>query len=212
MKFIDLAGERFGRLTVIERSPNDGRRTMWKCRCQCGSTVTVRAENLRSGNTQSCGCYEKEQTVKRLYKHGMSGTRLAGIYNAMLQRCYNINNSGYQMYGGRGISVCEEWLNDPKSFYDWCLLNGYGDGLSIDRIDNNGNYSPENCRWVDFYTQANNTRKNVYIEFKGEVHTIKEWSRITGIKYNTLYSRIVLAGWDISSAFDPKLRVNQYSK
>lgn len=198
MNFIDLTGCKFGLLTVVERAPNDGRRTMWKCQCDCGNIVVVRAENLKSGNTKSCGC----QARRNHFKHGMSNTKLAGILNGMIQRCNNKNHQEYGIYGGRGITVCDDWVCDHKSFYEWAIANGYREGLSIDRIDSNGNYEPSNCRWADTITQANNTRKNVYIEHDGEIHTISEWSQIIGVNYHTLWRRVVKQGRSIGDVVE----------
>lgn len=206
----NLIGEKYGRLTVIEWMPNNGRRTMWKCECECGRTTIVRAENLKSGNTLSCGCYGREQALKKLTKHGMSNTKLSGVLNAMKQRCFNPNNHEYNLYGGRGIKICDSWLKDSSSFYDWALSNGYENGLTIDRVNTNGDYCPENCRWVDFYAQANNTRKNIYINYNGETHTLKEWSRILNINYWTLYNRYVKLGWELEDVFDKHKRINQF--
>lgn len=210
MKFQDLSGKKFDRLLVIERAPNDGRRTMWKCKCDCGNYINVRAENLKSGNTRSCGCIASELHSRRLYKHGFSDTRLAHIFNQMKYRCYNPNCYEYNIYGGRGIKICDEWLNNPATFYQWAVTNGYQEDLSIDRIDTNLGYSPKNCRWVDSYVQANNTRKNIYYDYHGERHTLKEWSRIIGINYSTLYNRVRIKNWGIEEAFNPRKRINQY--
>ena len=210
MKFQDLTGEVFGRLTVLERDKNQGRRTMWKCRCKCGNIVSVRAENLKSGNTKSCGCYSDENRHIAHKKHGMSNTKLFSVFNTMKSRCFNKNCYEYDIYGGRGISICSEWLNDSSSFFRWALDNGYSEGLSIDRIDTNGDYCPENCRWVDSFTQANNTRKNIYITYDGETNTLKEWSRILGINYGTLYNRCVKQKWSLDKAFNKEKHVNQF--
>ena len=123
----------------------------------------------------------------------------------MKQRCYNPNNYEFHLYGGRGIKICDEWLSDNVSFYRWAIENGYIENAtqaenSIDRIDPEGDYSPENCRWVDSYVQANNTRKNIYYEWNGETHTLTEWSRIVGIKSGTLYNRMNKLGWTIGEA------------
>lgn len=201
MRLIDLTGHKYGALTVLRRAENQGRRTMWLCRCECGKEVVVRGENIRSGNTRSCGCLAKDNPKK----HGMSKTRLAYIFRGMKQRCYNPNNHEYWIYGGRGIKICPEWLEDPMNFYQWALESGFDEAgnqrtCSIDRIDFNGDYSPDNCRWADIYTQANNTRKNIYYIFGGEKHTLSEWSRITGIGYGTLYDRINKLGWSVEKA------------
>jgi len=194
LKLIDLTGERYGRLVVLERAPNDGRRTMWRCVCDCGTEVVVRAENLRSGNTKSCGCYKIDHPAR--FKHGYAHTRLAGTLARMKNRCYNPKNYEYANYGGRGITICDEWLNDSTSFYEWAVNNGYDDSLTIDRIDNDLGYSPENCRWANVYEQANNKRNNTRITFNGETHTIAEWGRIVGINANLLYARRSALGWD----------------
>lgn len=203
MKLIDLIGEKYGRLTVIARAENNGRRTMWLCKCDYGKEVVVRGENLRSGNTKSCGCISIEHPNHT--KHGMSRSRLAGVYNAMKSRCYNKNNWEYDKYGGSGITICDEWLNDRTKFFDWAYKNGYDDcakpyDCTIDRIDVRKGYCPENCRFVNMYVQANNTTRNVYYEYNGKSHTLPEWSRITGIKSSVLYSRINKLGWSINNA------------
>ena len=182
---------------------------MWKCRCECGNVIIARAENLHSGNTQSCGCYKSDLHRERMYKHGMSGSRLAHIFSAMKDRCYNKNNYEYDIYGGRGIAICDEWLSDSKSFYEWAINNGYSEELSIDRIDNNKGYSPNNCRWADWYTQANNVRSNIRLTCRGETHTLSEWSRIANIDYHRLYNRYV-NGWSAEEAIFGKKRINQY--
>lgn len=203
MELMDLTGQKFSRLTVIGRAPNHGRRTMWNCKCDCGKEVTVRAENLRSGNSKSCGCLKIDHHPKTA--NGLGKTRLAGILNSMKQRCYNPKYSQYYLYGGRGIRICDEWLNDSNNFYSWAFNHGYKEDsvqaeCSIDRIDVDGNYCPENCRWVDSFAQANNTRRNIFYEFNGERHTLTEWSRIVGIKSGTLYNRINSLGWSIEDA------------
>ena len=176
---------------------------MWNCQCDCGNTVVVRAENLQSGNSKSCGCIVHEGGSA--FRHGFGKTRIANIFNGMKQRCYNPNNYEFHLYGGRGIKICDEWLSDNVSFYRWAIENGYIENAtqaenSIDRIDPEGDYSPENCRWVDSYVQANNTRKNIYYEWNGETHTLTEWSRIVGIKSGTLYNRMNKLGWTIGEA------------
>lgn len=146
------------------------------------------------GRTESCGCLHNELARQRRTKHSLSGTKLYMIWKAMKQRCSNPNNKDYPNYGERGIKVCDEWSRDFQTFYDWSIQNGYIEGLSIDRIDTNGNYEPDNCRWITSKQQANNLRKNINIIFNGTTHTLSEWSDITGINYRTLMQRYV-SGW-----------------
>lgn len=189
----------FGRLTVLDRAENAGRTTRWKCICSCGKETIVRQPDLKSGRTTSCGCRFSEQLAERNSKHGLSGTKLCNIWRSMKDRCYNSNCPAYKNYGGRGIKVCDEWFSDLKAFYDWSIANGYDEGLTIDRIDVNGNYEPSNCRWVDRIVQANNTRSNHFIEYDGRTQTIAEWSKELGIKQHTILRRLSL-GWTIERA------------
>ena len=201
-KFIDLTGQRFGQLIVLGRaenyvSPKGYVSTNWNCQCDCGNTVVVRSCNLMNGKSRSCGC-ERVNHPNRLV-HGGKHTRLYQIWKGMRARCNKPNDKNYLWYGARGISVCPEW-DDFTVFRDWALANGFNDSLSIDRIDYNSGYSPDNCRWADKITQANNTRGNHRLTFNGETHTMAEWSRITGIPYHRLKDRINKLGWDVRRA------------
>lgn len=199
-KFIDLTGDKFGILTVVEIcGKNRHNQYYWKCKCDCGNDVVVLGHNLRNGTTKSCGCVMKSK--HRTF--GRSRTMLYRCWNSMRQRCFCEKTNGYLRYGGRGITVCDEWKNDFQAFYDWAIANGYKDGLSIDRIDVNGNYEPSNCRWITFAEQSNNRRTNHYITYNGETKTISEWAQILGMNYNTLRARI-RCGWDIERAFSKK--------
>lgn len=196
-------GEKFGRLTLVGllTEPRDKRRT-WECLCECGNTTFVRQISLVSGDTKSCGCLKLEllaehnakwnsQTVNEDYHH---------IYNswgAMIKRCYHKHNNVYTLYGARGITVCDEWKDNFLLFLDWSIKNGWQLGLSIDRIDNNGNYRPENCRWATTKTQSNNRRSNRLITIDSETKTLAQWSETSGIKSTTIARRIDV-GWDMT--------------
>lgn len=182
----DLTGKRFGRWSVLRFDHiNERGKPYWLCKCDCGTIKPVSTASLTSGKSRSCGCYGLEQHTR----HGGSYYRLYRIWRCMINRCRREDNDNYNRYGGRGIDVCSEW-DDFAEFQRWAIDNGYNEDLTIDRIDNNDGYCPENCRWVDTLTQGNNRTTNHVITYNGETHTIAEWSRILGIKYPTLYSRI----------------------
>lgn len=152
----DISGMKFGRLTAIKNAGSKNQRRMWECLCDCGNKCIVCESALTSGNTKSCGCIAKELLISRNTVHGKCGTRLYKTWRNMKTRCYNKNCVEYSCYGGRGIKVCDEWLNDFSVFYDWAMEHGYDDNLTIDRIDNDKNYCPENCCWI---TRSENIRK-----------------------------------------------------
>ncbi len=195
-RLIDLTGQRFGRLVVVERVENsaDGR-ARWLCRCDCGQSKTVLGEHLKKGRTKSCGCAKSESSSKRFKKHGGRNSKLYRIWSNMKDRCNNPDCKVYSDYGGRGIKVCKEWIDDFSAFQKWALANGYKEGLTIDRKDNDKGYSPDNCRWTDRKIQGNNKRNCRYITYKGQRKTVAEWSDITGIPHDTLLYRLN-HGWE----------------
>ena len=165
--FINLAGERFGKLTVLSKhgTAKDGG-IIWLCKCDCGNRTTAKSGNLRSGHTLSCGCYMKERISETQSTHRQSHKRLYNVWTSMKARCYNSNSQFYADYGGRGITICDEWRANYQTFHDWAIKTGYDAGAAfgactIDRIDVNGNYEPNNCRWVGMKVQRHNRRKKV---------------------------------------------------
>lgn len=199
-------GQKFGRLTVVAmENVKRGKTTAWYwvCVCECGKIIRANPIKVIKGLTNSCGCGRTDRIIEynKTHKvtHGGRYERLYTILKGMKQRCYNKNCFSYKDYGARGIEICDQWLSDYASFRDWAIKNGYKDGLSIDRIDVNGNYCPENCRWVGTFEQSNNRRNNVRYNFKGEELTISEIAELTGIKYGTIHQRL-RKGWDIERA------------
>ena len=160
-KINDLTGKRFGRLTVIKYyGSNKNGKSLWLCKCKCGNNKIVLGNSLVTSLTKSCGCYNKEHSKKIHSTHNMSYSKLYKVWQGMKTRCYNPKFIYYNNYGGRGIKICDEWLNDFGKFYDWTINNGYKEGLTIDRINNDGNYEPSNCRWITRAEQNRNQRKS----------------------------------------------------
>lgn len=194
-RFIDLTGQRFGRWTVLRYAGFHNRQSFWECQCDCGKIKNVRSDHLRKGESKSCGCFRTEATAKRnaltKTKHGMRGTRLYETWHSMKQRCSpSCPKANYDRYYGRGIRVCPEWEHNFEAFYKWALSHGYDDSLSIDRIDNDGNYEPSNCRWVTEEVQANNRSSSRFITYNGETKTMAEWAKELNISYSILCSRL----------------------
>lgn len=210
-KLNNRVGKRYGRLVVVSRAEDmvlsSGRKiTMWNCICDCGNTCSIATTSLGSGLTKSCGCINTEKRKSRdtkRRKYPDYDTRKRSLYKRWVnirKRCYSKSNHNYPNYGGRGIKMCDTWRNDYLSFEKWSLEHGFEKSLTIDRIDVNGDYCPENCRWVGNHTQQRNKRNNRLITYKNETHTLSEWSDITGIDRSTISSRIDKFNWSIEDA------------
>ena len=207
MRLIDLTNKQFGNLTVMYRVyPNNltKKHTYWKCKCKCGKETVVSSNHLRTGHTKSCGCSHNylKGSKSFLYKHGKRNTRLYGIWATMKSRCLNKNNIKYKNYGARGISIYSKWTdkeNGFMNFYNWAINNGYIEKLTLDRIDVNGNYEPNNCRWITLKEQNYNKTTTKYLTYKHRKKPLIKWAEEYHINHNTLYKRIK-TGWDIEKA------------
>lgn len=211
----DLTGQKFTRLLVLERvedrvTKSGARRIQYKCLCDCGNYKIVDGRHLKDGSTMSCGCLANEVhrqskgTGPRCWWHDLLRTRIYRVWGNMVNRCKNPNNPAYHNYGGRGIDVCDEWTRF-ENFYLWSVYNGYEEGLELDRINNDGWYTPDNCRWTDRITQANNRRSNVIVEYQGEKMTVAELARTINMPYKILHDRL-RNGWTIERAMTQPIR------
>ena len=211
----DYIGKKYYRMTVVGFE-HRGAHWYWKCVCECGNEKVVLPEKLLNGHTKSCGCMkvERMKSYTKIYRttHGDTGKRLYYILSGMKARCNNPNNKDYKSYGARGIKVCDEWNNDYTSFKQWALSNGYQDDLTIERIDVNGNYCPENCKWIPHGEQPMNTRANFHVMYHGKDYVFAQLCKEKGIKYYPTYNRINVHGWSVEDAVDykPLLIGNDY--
>ena len=190
MTMKDYSGEKFGRLTVLRFSRKHKGKYFWICKCSCGNEKEVCIMDLKTGNTKSCGCIRRENPT-RIKIRNLSKTRLHKIYTNMKNRCLNKNEIRYKDYGGRGIKICEEWLIRYEgflNFYDWAINNGYKETLTLDRIDNNGNYCPENCRWIEISEQNRNKRTNILITINNKTRCVSDWCHLYEIKIPAIYN------------------------
>jgi hypothetical protein len=195
----DLTGRRFGKLVVLEISEIAETRQKWLCLCECGNSSLVRGEYLRSGETRSCGCMRRS--------HGMRNTKESGIWRSMIQRCHNPNDKAFPKYGGRGIEVCDRWRTSFVNFISDIGRRPSPDH-SVDRIDNNGNYEPENCRWATRKQQSRNQRKTPIVTYMGETKPLCDWADECGIDRKTLYLRLK-RGWGIEKMLSTKPRLTK---
>lgn len=206
----DIKGQRFGRLLAVELECVRNRRAYWRCICDCGNEKTVCVGDLTCGKTLSCGCLKAEkakQTGKKRAKHLGCSERLYVVWADVKVRCYVPNSVSYKLYGARGITMCDEWKNDYNAFREWAMANGYDASAkrgecTLDRIDVNGIYEPNNCRFVSSKTQNNNKRTNILITSNGETHSLAEWARIRNIPIDTIKWRR-RAGWQGERLIQP---------
>jgi len=196
--FIDLTSKKYNRLLVLQRYEKEGKKVYWLCKCDCGNEFIARGDNLKNGEIQSCGCLHRDVMRNIKTSHNQSRTKLHYVWNTILQRCENPNDKKAKDYLGRGITVCPEW-HDYIKFAQWAKDNGYKEGLSIERINNDKGYSPENCKWATAIEQANNMRSNRRIEYNGETKTLAQWARLYNINYFTLRNRLE-RGWSFEHA------------
>ena len=197
--FPDITGKRYGRLVVIRRlQPEERKRPneLWLCKCDCGKIISANAAKLNSGTKRSCGClkYDDRERIKNLNrKYKYSNRRLYRIYRAMINRCYDERHKAYHRYGSAGIHVCPEWLDEFgfDKFYEWSMDNGYREDLTIDRIDNQKGYSPDNCRWITNLEQQNNKKLNIVAEYNGKSQSLAEWARELNVTYSKVHWRYV---------------------
>lgn len=195
-KLIDLTGQRFGRLVVLERAENSKRgNTRWKCKCDCGNERVIEGNALRREHTKSCGCRAKEVAKSINTTHSESYTRLYRIWSQMIQRCTNPKQKRYPDYGGRGITICEEWKHSYIAFRNWAMANGYDENApkgqcTIDRIDNDRGYSPDNCQWTTITEQNRNKRNLHYVTINSETKPVAEWCKQYNLSHQTVHSRL----------------------
>ncbi|MCK5600601.1 hypothetical protein KAR91_01960 [Candidatus Pacearchaeota archaeon] len=215
-KIKDMQGQRFGKLVVLSRAGSNAKQeATWKVRCDCSNERIVRGMTLRSGGLKNCGCARRDPLQVRMSsdKAGKDVRHpLYPVFHAMKRRCYNEASSDYYKYGERGITICEDWRDDPNSFVKWGISHGWEKGLQVDRVDNNGNYSPENCRFVTAKENCRNTRRNVWVKYKGQDRLLFELGEEFGIDRKILYDRVKRYKWDIEKALSTPVKVQHIKK
>lgn len=218
MKIVDITGVKFGRLLAIKKVGIINNGALWACKCDCGNEKNVSLQHLRNGDTQSCGCLAKERASirgkapnnigDRMRTHGDRRSKLYNVWSGMKRRCNNKNSTHYNDYGGRGIKVCESW-NEYINFKEWAVSNGYEEGLTIERVDVNKNYEPDNCKWATWIEQQNNKRNTKRYLFEGEMYTLRQLSEMSGINKRTLAGRLE-RGWPVEKIMDKEMHVNKF--
>lgn len=201
---VQMIGNTYGRLEVIEEAGTVGKQLTFLCKCSCGNTKVVKGNSLRTGNTKSCGCLQKETFSATITKHSKRYSPEYNIYYNMVARCYNRDNSHYKNYGGRGITMCDTWRDSFEAFYK--DMGERPKGMTIDRIDNDKGYSPDNCRWASTIEQGRNKSTNFNITYKGVTRCMAEWSQHLGINHGTLRNRILRNNWSVEKAFTTPVR------
>lgn len=205
---LDVSGQRYGRLVAISFSRrNSTGNTLWNCKCDCGNELEVLLPSLRRGNTRSCGCWLKELRIERKTTHGKKRTRAWLSWASMRARCLNQKNPAYKDYGGRGIVICQRWLDSFQNFFD--DMGDRPDGLSLERIDVNGNYEPGNCKWATDKEQTRNQRRTRRITFNGETLSSAEWGERLAMPSRLIRYRIDTLGWDVESALTRPVQKKQ---
>lgn len=219
-RFINRTGHVYGRLTVLHYIGSLKKRTQWKCQCECGKILAVEAQSLSNGQTQSCGCYRREVTIKRETTHGLSGTAIYNLWNCIIRRCLNPSSHAFDRYGGRGITICERWLRFEDFYFD---MGNRPPGRSIDRIDNDGGYwcgkcddctgqnHPPNCRWATNKEQGNNRRKLRLLTYENETLTMTHWAERTGLSVLTIFKRLK-RGWSVEKTLSTPLLFNKTAR
>lgn len=196
------SGQRIGQVIYLQEVAPLNKKRMGEFQCFCGNVFITQFGSIKSGNTQSCGCIHKKQLVERNIKHGLSAHPIYATWSRMKDRCLNPKNPQFYDYGGRGISICDEWRYDVVKFHEWSISNGWEEGLEIDRFPNiNGNYEPTNCRWATEVQQQNNKRSNRLITYNKETKTLTEWAKERGLTFSALQHRLN-RNWPISKALN----------
>jgi len=201
-ELIDLNGKRFGRLTVIARDGSHRGKALWLCKCDCGNEKIAESCHLRTGATTSCGCYQKERASESNVTHGDSRSRLYYEWQHLKRRCYNPSSPNYKYYGGRGIKVCDEWRESFEAFKTWALENGYREDLTLDKIDNDKDYTPDNCRWATKEMQSCNRSINRIVTYHGELGVYEVMCRKLNANTGTIRSRMKKKGVSFEEAVD----------